>query len=127
MTTTQMSTKEIADTLVDLCRQGKNHDAIRQLYADDVVSVEAGAATAEMSREAHGRDAVLAKGQWWADNHEIHSAQVTGPWPHDDQFIVNHKYDVTFKPSSKRFTMEEAALYTVKDGKIAHEAFFYSM
>ena len=26
-----------------------------------------------------------------------------------------------------RFTMEEMALYTVKDDKIVHEAFFYNM
>ena len=127
MSTTQLSTIEVANTLVDLCRQGRNHEAIAQLYADDIVSIEAGAGSPEMSREAHGRDAVLAKGQWWVDNHDVHSSQVTGPWPHDDQFIVNHRYDVTHKPSGKRFTMEEAALYTVKDGKIAHEAFFYSM
>ena len=127
MSTTQMTTKEIAQSLVDLCREGKNDEAMTQLYADDIMSVEAGALSPEMSREAHGLDAVIAKGKWWTDNHEVHSAQVTGPWPNDDQFIVNFRYDVTNKPSGKRFIMEEAALYTVRDGKIAHEAFFYSM
>ena len=127
MSTTQMTTNEIAQSLVDLCRQGKNHEAMTQLYADDIMSLEAGAGSPEMSREAHGLDAVIAKGKWWEDNHEVHSAQVTGPWPNDDQFIVNFRYDVTNKPSGKRFVMEEAALYTVRDGKIAHEAFFYAM
>lgn len=127
MSTTQTSTIEIANTLVEMCRQGKNHDAIRELYADDVVSVEAGVPSPEMSPVATGRDAVLAKGEWWMNNHEIHDAQVTGPWPNGDQFIVMFKYDVTFKPAARRFVMEEAALYTVKDGKISHEAFFYGM
>jgi ketosteroid isomerase-like protein len=127
MSTTQMSTMEIANTLVEMCRMGKNHDAIAQLYADDVVSVEASSPSPDVSPISNGREAVLAKGQWWVENHDIHDAQVTGPWPHGDQFIVGHKYDVTFKPAGKRFVMEEAALYTVKDGKIVHEAFFYSM
>jgi hypothetical protein len=35
--------------------------------------------------------------------------------------------DVTFKPQSKRFTMEEIAVYKVANGKIAYEEFFYNM
>lgn len=48
------------------------------------------------------------------------------PWPHDDKFIVGFKMDVTNKPSGQRMTMEEMGLYTVKNGKIVSEAFFYS-
>jgi ketosteroid isomerase-like protein len=121
-----MTTIEIANMLVQLCREGKNYEATMSLYADGVVSVEASAPEG-VSREVTGRDAVLGKGQWWVDNHEIHEATVTGPWPNGDQFIVGFRYDVTFKPSGKRFVMEEMALYTVQDGKISHEAFFYSM
>jgi ketosteroid isomerase-like protein len=121
-----MTTLETANALVDFCRQGKNHEAIMSLYATDVVSVEA--STPEgMSAVATGRDAVMAKGQWWVDNHEIHSAKVTGPWPNGDQFIVGFEYDVTFKPTGKRFPMEEMALFTVANGKVVHEAFFYTM
>jgi ketosteroid isomerase-like protein len=126
MTTTQMSTYELAKQLVAMCAEGKNHDAIRTLYAPDIVSVEAGAPPG-MSAEVTGIDAVLGKGQWWMDNHEVHDAQITGPFPKGDQFVVVFRYDVTFKPAAKRFVMEEAALYTVKDGKIAREEFFYTM
>jgi ketosteroid isomerase-like protein len=34
---------------------------------------------------------------------------------------------VTFKPDNKRFTMDEAALYTVANGKVVKEEFFYTM
>ena len=121
-----MNTLEVAKMLVDLCRQGQNHVAIDTLYANDVVSVEASSPDGS-SREVTGKAAVLGKGQWWVDNHEVHSAETTGPWPHDDRFIVGHKYDVTFKQSGQRFVMEEQALYTVKDGKIVREEFFYHM
>jgi hypothetical protein len=40
---------------------------------------------------------------------------------------VVFKMDVTFKPQSRRFQMEEVAVYKVADGKIVYEEFFYSM
>ena len=121
-----MTTMDIANKLVELCRQGKNMESLNTLYADDAVSVEAGASEG-MEREAKGLAAIKAKGEWWVANHEVHSANVSGPWPHDDRFIVGFDYDVTNKPSKNRFTMQEAGLYTVKNGKIVREEFFYSM
>ena len=121
-----MDTMEIAKKLADLCKQGKNRDALDTLFADDVVSVEAGAPPG-MQREAKGLAAVKAKSDWWTANHEIHSANITGPWPHDERFVVGFQYDVTNKPSGKRMKMDEVGLYTVKGGKIVREEFFYSM
>jgi ketosteroid isomerase-like protein len=43
---------------------------------------------------------------------------------------VVFKLDVTAKAgpmAGKSFSMEEAGLYTVKDGKVVQEEFFYSM
>ena len=121
-----MQTMEIAKELVALCRQGKNHDALNKLFADDIVSVEAGAPPG-MQRETKGLTAVKAKGEWWTANHEIHSANVSGPWPHDNRFVVGFQYEVTNKPSGQRMKLDEVGLYTVKDGKIVREEFFYSM
>jgi ketosteroid isomerase-like protein len=122
-----MKTMEIAQKMVDLCRQGKNLEALDTLFAADVVSVEACEMPGAPSRETKGLAAVKGKGEWWVANHEIHSASVTGPWPHDDRFVVGFQYDVTNKPSGQRMKMDEAALYTVRDGKIVREEFFYDM
>ncbi|MEO8705536.1 MAG: nuclear transport factor 2 family protein [Kofleriaceae bacterium] len=121
-----MTTLEVGKQLVELCRAGKNAQAMETLYSADVVSVEAGGPPGQ-DRETKGIAGVIGKSKWWTDNHEVHSHTVDGPWPHDDRFIVRFTYDITFKPASKRFTMEEAALYTVKDGKIVREEFFYAM
>ncbi len=121
-----MTTLEVGKKLVELCSQGKNHEAQETLYSQDITSVEAGAPPGK-ERESQGLKAIAAKSQWWAENHTIHSAVIEGPWPHDNQFIVKFKYDVTFKPENKRFTMEEAALFTVSNGKIVKEQFFYAM
>ncbi|MFI5445597.1 SnoaL-like domain-containing protein [Polaromonas sp. UC242_47] len=119
-----MTTMEIAKKLVELCKQGKNAEALDTLFADEVVSVEA-VAMPGAQQEVKGLAAVRAKGEWWVNNHEVHSASVTGPWPHGDRFIVGFEFDVTNKPSGKRMQMAEAALYTVRNGKIIREEFFY--
>ncbi len=121
-----MTTQEVADTLVKLCSQGKFMEAGEQLYSPDIVSMEAGAPPGQ-SRESKGLDAVKAKGEWWAANHEVHSAKVEGPLVAGSHFAVSYKLDVTFKPQSRRFTMEEIAVYKVANGKIVYEEFFYAM
>ena len=121
-----MTTKEVADKLVELCSQGKFHEATVALYSPDIVSMEAGAPPGG-SREAKGLAAVKAKGEWWTTNHEVHSVSVEGPLVAGSHFTVTFKLDVTFKPDSRRFTMEEVAVYKVVDGKIVYEEFFYNM
>ena len=121
-----MTTKEVADKLVQLCSQGKFQEAGEALYSPDIVSVEAGAPPGQ-SRESKGLAAVKAKGEWWTANHEVHSSTVEGPLVAGSHFAVTFKLDVTFKPQSKRFQMEEIAVYKVADDKIVYEEFFYSM
>ena len=92
-----------------------------------MVSVEA-TDPPEGEREAHGIDAVRGKNQWWVDNHEMHSASIKGPFPHgEDRFCVLFNFDITHKPSGRRMQMEEVGLFTVADGKVSREEFFYSM
>jgi ketosteroid isomerase-like protein len=118
---------KIGERLVELCREGKNMDAINELYDPNVVSVEA-AAPPQGQREVRGIDAVRGKNQWWGENHEVHGASTRGPFPHgDDRFCVLFEFDVTNKPSGQRMKMEEVALYTVTNGKISKEEFFYTM
>ncbi len=121
-----MTTQEVATRLVELCAEGKFHEAIAELYSPDIVSIEAGAPPGQ-SREVKGIEAVNAKGEWWTTNHEVHSLAVEGPLVAGSHFSVAFKMDVTFKPQSKRFTMEEIGIYKVADGKVVYEEFFYAM
>jgi hypothetical protein len=122
-------TLTVAKKLVDLCRQGKNMEALDTLYSPNIVSIEA-ASGPDMPARMEGIEAIKGKATWWEANHEVHKAEVDGPFPNGDRFIVRFKYEVTAKAgpmAGKRFTMDEGALYTVKDGKVTHEEFFYSM
>ncbi len=119
-----METKEIAAKLVALCNAGQNMTALETLYANDIVSLEAGGPPGQ-DREMTGLEAVKGKGNWWFENHDVHSGATRGPWVNGDSFVVEHTYDITFKPTGVRSTMNETALYEVRNGKIAKETFFY--
>lgn len=116
-----MTTAEIAADFAALCAAGKFDDAGEKYWSPDIVSVEA------MGPDpvSHGIDAARDKGVWWYENHEIHSTEATGPFINGDQFIIRFKMDITFKPTGARSQIDEDALYTVKDGKIIEERFFY--
>ncbi len=114
--------EEIAQEFTDLCRQGEFDEAGAKYWSDNVVSLEPGGG--DMAR-CEGRQAVQAKGEWWSNAHETHGFEVGQPVVNDNQFMVNFKMDVTNKESGMRMQMDEQALYTVDDGKIVEERFFY--
>ena len=124
-----MDTIHVGKKLVDLCREGKFREAMEALYSPDIVSIEAGAGP-NMPARVDGIDAVRKKADWWEQNHEVHSVDVNGPFPNGDQFIVRFMLDVTAKSgpmAGQRMVLDEAGLYTVTDGKITQEEFFYTM
>jgi ketosteroid isomerase-like protein len=117
-----MNTEEVAKKLVEFCRKGEWMKAIDDLYAKDIVSVEA-QAMENMPAEMRGIDQVRGKTEWWEKQMEVHSAKVTGPFVARDTFVVQFDVDVTDKASKKRMQMSEVGIYTVKDGKVAREEF----
>jgi ketosteroid isomerase-like protein len=121
-----MTAMEIAQQYVALCKQGKNEECLEKLFAKDAVSVEAFSPPGAGDRIASGLEAIRAKGKWWGENHTVHKAEVEGPFPNEDRFAVRFTYDITNKPSGKRMTMDEIGLFTVKNGKITREEFFYT-
>ena len=119
-----MSTQEVAAALVSMWKQGQFAESGEKYWADDVVSVEPGGPSG-MDPVSKGKSAARGKGEWWANAHETHGVEVTGPFVNGDQFIVGFAMDVTNKENGQRCTMNEQALYTIKNGKIAEERFFY--
>ncbi len=117
-----METKEIAADVVAMSKAGNVEGVGPKYWSDDIVSIEA--MDGPMAR-LQGRAAVDGKGAWWSSAHEIHGVETFGPFVNGDQFAVRWVMDVTQKESGNRMTMDEMALFTVKDGKIVEERFFY--
>lgn len=120
--------QEVGQKLVAMCKQGDFLGPYKTLYSPEAVSVE-GMDTEEMPAASEGMQAIMGKASWWEENHEVHSAEVTGPFVglKPDQFVVKFDIDVTNKPSGQRSQMSEVGLYTVKDGKVLREEFLYLM
>jgi hypothetical protein len=116
-----MSTSEIAKTFTELCRAGKYEEAGKKYWADTCVSLESPDA-GDMAR-MQGRKALEDKGKWWAENNEVHSNKVEGPFVNGDEFAVRFEMEVTPKGKS-RTTMREIGFYKVKDGRIVEEKFY---
>ncbi len=117
-----MTTQEIADQLVSLCRAGKNQEAVETLYAEDILSIE----PVGEEPEARGLEAVKAKGAYFDKTMEVHSSKISDPIVADDHFSISYYMDATDKEKGQRHDMSEIAVYQVKDGKIVKEQFFYS-
>ncbi|RWP67161.1 nuclear transport factor 2 family protein [Mesorhizobium sp.] len=117
-----MTTAEMAKEFTELLKQGKNEAAAEKYNADDIVSYEAMEGPMAV---CNGKEAVKQKGQWWEENNEVHGGSVEGPYVNGDQFAVRFKFDITPKATGERVSMDEVGLYTVKNGKIAEERFYY--
>lgn len=114
----------IANRLIELNKAHDYETVYAELYSPELISYEPHD-TDETA--AKGFAGVAAKGEWWKNNFEPHSVTVTGPWPFKDRFIVGFEIDVTDKNTNQRSLMSEMALYTVENGKIVKEEFFYTM
>ncbi len=118
-----MTTQEIANRLVDLCRQGKNAEAYRELFAKHAVAVEPEHAQGPSRTE--GLDALLEKGkQFQGIVKEVHSSHISDPQVAGNYFSLTMLLDASFQDGN-RMNMEEVCVYQVKDGKIVEERFFY--
>ncbi|MBC7400451.1 MAG: nuclear transport factor 2 family protein [Mucilaginibacter sp.] len=119
-----MSTQEVAEKLVQYCREGKNVDAINELYADNIVSKEMEGVPNNVTT---GKANVLAKTiDWYNSVEEIHSGVISDPLVAGNHFTVTMDMDVTYKKSG-RMPMSEIAVFEVKDGKIVADQFYYNI
>ncbi len=114
-----MDTRETAQAFAAMLREGK--DAGEAFWHEDVSSIEAMGG----SPAVHGKEAVTAKGAAWSAAHEEHSLVVEGPYVNDDQFALHMEIDFTDRATGQRIQMKEVGLYTVQDGKVVEERFFY--
>jgi ketosteroid isomerase-like protein len=117
-----MTARDTAEAFTAMLKAGDHEGAAAKFNAPTIVSREA--MDGPMAR-VEGAAAVKAKSEWWYANHTVHEVTTEGPFVNGDQFAVRFTMDVTEKATGKRNKHAEIGLYTVKDGKIVEEQFFY--
>lgn len=122
-----MSLNRVAQDYVAMVKKGQFAELLDTLYHEDAVGIEA-VPGPDGKRATQGLDALRAKSQSFERQHEVHSQELRGPWPHgEDKFAVHMTFDMTHLASGHRWTTDEIIVLTVEEGKIVREEFFYEM
>ncbi|AEW03425.1 hypothetical protein A4D02_19020 [Niastella koreensis] len=119
-----MTTNQIANRLVELCRQGQFETAQKELFAKDAMSIEP-QSSPDFEKETKGLDAIMEKSKKWSNMVEsVNKMEVSEPVVASNSFACTMHMDVTMK-NKEHWDMTELCTYTVnKDGKISSEQFF---
>jgi len=118
-----MTTQQIAERLVELCKQGKFEEAQKELFAADTISIEPYASPA-FEKETKGLDAIIEKGHKFESMVDTtHGITMTEPLVAGRSFASKLNMDITMK-GKERMNMSELCVYETKDGKIVSETFF---
>mgnify|MGYP000719420278 CR=1 FL=1 len=120
-----MTTQEVANRLVELCREGKFEQVVSELYSPDIISVEA---EGTPDRIVQGLEAIAKKGERFQNMLEkINSSVVTDPIVAENFFSCAMLMNVVMKGMPHAIDMDEICVYTVNNGKVVKEEFFYTV
>lgn len=118
-----MTTKDIADRLVALCRKGKTEEAKEELFASDIISIEPYEGL--LAKETKGMDAIREKAKLFVSHVEdFYGDTISDPVVAGDYFSLSWESDLKMKGEPRKINME-LCVYKVRDGKIVSEQFFY--
>ncbi len=118
-----MTTQEVANRFNELAQSGQWDKIQEELYAENAVSIEPPHSMAIKSAE--GMAAIKEKGKRFQSMmEEMHGGYSKEPQVAGNYFSLAMGMDVTMKGMG-RTTMDEIAVYEVKDGKIVKEQFFF--
>ena len=119
-----MTTQEIANRLVELCRTGNYEQTVKELYSPNIVSVEPEGVP---NRIASGIEAIVEKGKNFNTRIEsVNTSVITDPVVADNIFSCAMLMNVNMKGVPVPMNMNEICVYTVAEGKIVKEEFFYT-
>ncbi len=119
-----MNTQQIAERLVQLSRTGEYDAIYDELFAPDAIGVWPAGTPEEsptigidaMKQKGKEREAMFEKLLW------IHIGE---PIVANDHFAVVTWFEAIQKGQTEPSTHQEIIVYTVRDGKIVKEEYFY--
>ena len=118
-----MTTKEVADKLVEMCRAGKVEEVKVDLFTEDTVSIEPREGVLPL--ESRGLVAIQQKAALFISLvDEFHGNTISEPIVAGNYFSLVWDTDLKMKGSEREIT-SELCVYEVRDGKILSERFFY--
>ena len=116
---------DVARDFTALLRQGQFEAAGGKYWADDVTSTEPVDLPSGIAAVVSGIEAMHAKSKSWFGVSRIEDICIDGPFVTGNQFALFLDMTIVNRVSGEGRSFDEIALYTVCDGKITEERYFY--
>lgn len=118
-----MTTQEIANRLVAMCRNGQTEEAKEELFAPDIISIEP--VEGLLAKETRGMEGIRKKAQLFVSMvDDFYSDTISDPIVAGDYFSLSWTSDLKMKGQPRQINTE-LCVYKTRDGKIISEQFFY--
>jgi ketosteroid isomerase-like protein len=118
-----LTTQEVANQLVFLCRNGQVEEAKEELFAEDVISIEPQQGLLPV--ETRGMENIRRKAERFMEAVDcFYGDIISDPVVAGDYFSLAWTSDLQMK-GEKRKTNAEICVYRTRNGKIIAEQFFY--
>ena len=119
------SLAEIANDYAAMMAAGDALAAAQKYWADDIVCFEPDQSPSDEPALAVGKTAALARLISWLEGNSMSEVLVDGPFITGNQFALFLDMEITRRADRTRKLFSEIATYTVRDGQIVEERFFY--
>ncbi len=118
-----MTTEQVADKLVQMCRDGKVEEAKIEFFTEETMSIEPGPGLLPVVTK--GLKAIQQKAEMFISMvDDFYSSTISEPVIAGDYFSVGWVSDLKMKENERKQNTE-ICLFKVKEGKIISEQFFY--
>jgi hypothetical protein len=122
---TMQSLAEIANDYITMMAAGEILAAAEKYWASDIVALEPNQTEKSDPVIAIGKPAALARLANWLEANAISELLIDGPFITGDQFALFIDMEITRHATGIRQPFSEIATYTVREGQIVEERFFY--
>jgi len=119
------SITDVARDFTDMLRQGQFVAARERFWAEDIKSIEPHDLPGGIAAVVSGIDAARAKTIRWFGSRRIHDLSIDGPFVTGNQFALFLDMMIAGQPSGADQPFTEIAIFTVRDGQISEERYFY--
>ncbi len=116
---------DVARDFTAMLRLGQFEAAGARFWADDITSFEPADLSGGIQAFVGGIDAVRAKSESWFAASRIEDLSIDGPFITGDQFALFMDMAIVDRASGTAQPFTEIALFTVRNGQITEERYFY--
>lgn len=116
---------DIAKEYAAMLAAGEALAAAQRFWAEDITCLAPDQQPSSQPVLATGKAAALARLALWLDSNAAGDVLIDGPFVTGDQFALFIDMEITRRATGARQPFSEIATYTVRDGQIIEERFFY--